>query len=375
MPEHKNNFDLIRLLAALQVLLVHAASALHLPTPAWLGFIVNQLPGVPIFFLVSGYLVALWLLRGQGGAPSYFARRALRIYPALWINIGLIVVALIVTGSLSLQVTSWRFDAWLAAALALGNDIYPSFFFGKIVDPNGFYGAFPSGVLWTIPVELGFYALLPLILLKRQGGKISSGWPILLFGAGSLALGVLLQYFKDVQPEALATKLLVVTTPVYLWYFLIGTACAVYWPRLRTWFEGRLGFWLIIHFGFALIDRLWLDDSPIDFHAMTPLLPARVLTLAGLVFSFAFTFRRTSACLKGTDISYGVYLYHAPVICTLVALHRQVDGLLWSEVLGPSVALALLSWFIVERPALRMKAMTDRLLSSKPSEGAKRMRP
>ena len=60
--------------------------------------------------------------------------------------------------------------------------------------------------------------------------------------AGSLALGVLLQYFKDVQPEALATKLLVVTTPVYLWYFLIGTACAVYWPRLRTWFEGRLGF-------------------------------------------------------------------------------------------------------------------------------------
>jgi peptidoglycan/LPS O-acetylase OafA/YrhL len=349
---------------------VHAVAALHLPAPAWHGFIVDQLPGVPIFFLVSGYLVALSLLRGQGGTTSYFARRGLRIYPALWINIALIVAALIVTGSLSLPVTSWRFDAWLAAALALGNDIYPSFLFGKIVDPNGFYANFPSGVLWTIPVELGFYALLPLILLKRQGGKLKSGWPLLLFGVGSLALGVLLQYLKGAQPEALATKLLVVTTPAYLWYFLIGTACAVYWPRLRTLFEGRLGTWLIIHFGLALIDRRWLDNSPIDFHAMTPLLPPRILTLAGLVFSFAFTFRSLSSRLKGTDISYGIYLYHAPVIWTLVALHRHDDGRLWIVVLAPTILLALVSWFVIERPALRMKAVTDRLLSPMPSERA-----
>jgi peptidoglycan/LPS O-acetylase OafA/YrhL len=178
-----------------------------------------------------------------------------------------------------------------------------------------------------------------------------------------------------VQPDALATKLLMVTTPAYLWYFLIGTACVVYWPRLRALFEGRLGYWLIIHFGFALIDWRWLGNTPIDFHTMTPLLPLRILSLAGLVFSFAFTFRSLSSRLNGTDISYGIYLYHAPVVWTLVALHRQADGSLWSEILGPSVALALLSWFIVERPALRMKAMTDRLLSSKPSEGAKRGRP
>jgi peptidoglycan/LPS O-acetylase OafA/YrhL len=372
LPEHKNNFDLIRLLAALQVLQVHAASALQLPVPSWLGFVINQLPGVPIFFLVSGYLVALSLLRGQGGLASYFARRALRIYPALWINIALIVAALVVTGSLSLPVTSWRFDAWLAAALALGNDIYPSFLFGKVVDPSGFYGTFPSGVLWTIPVELGFYALLPLILLKRQGGKVSSGWPILLFGAGSLALGVLLGYLESAHTDALVTKLLVVTTPAYLWYFLIGTACAVYWPRLRALFEGRLGYWLIIHFGFALIDWRWLDNTPIDFHTMTPLLPLRILSLAGLVFSFAFTFRSLSSRLQGTDISYGIYLYHAPVIWTLVALHRQTDGRQWIAVLGPTLVFALLSWFIIERPALRMKAMTDLLLSSKPPEDARR---
>jgi peptidoglycan/LPS O-acetylase OafA/YrhL len=365
LPEHKNNFDLIRLLAALQVFQVHAVSALHLPAPSWLGFIINQLPGVPIFFLVSGYLVAMSLLRGQGGTASYFARRALRIYPALWINIGLIVAALIVTGSLSLHVTSWRFDAWLAAALALGNDIYPSFLFGKIVDPNGFYVTFPSGVLWTIPVELGFYVLLPLILLKRQSGGVHSGWLILLFGAGSLALGVLLQYLKAAQPEALVTKLLVVTTPAYLWYFLIGTGCAVYWPRLRTLFEGRLGTWLIIHFGLALIDWRWLGNNSIDFHTMTPILPIRVLTLAGLVFSFAFTFRTMSSRLNGTDISYGIYLYHAPIIWTLVALHRQDDGSLWAMVLAPTILLALVSWFVIERPALRMKAVTDVLLSSK----------
>jgi peptidoglycan/LPS O-acetylase OafA/YrhL len=72
-----------------------------------------------------------------------------------------------------------------------------------------------------------------------------------------------------------------------------------------------------------------------------------------------------SSRLNGTDISYGFYLYHAPIIWTLVALHRQDDGSLWAMVLAPTILLALVSWFVIERPALRMKAVTDVLLSSK----------
>jgi hypothetical protein len=48
--EHNNNFDVIRLFAALQVLHFHADSVISLPgTPDWLMFVIRQFPGVTVF--------------------------------------------------------------------------------------------------------------------------------------------------------------------------------------------------------------------------------------------------------------------------------------------------------------------------------------
>lgn len=48
-----NNFDLIRLFAASQVMVGHAVAHMKLPFPVFAEYLLNAFPGVPIFFVVS----------------------------------------------------------------------------------------------------------------------------------------------------------------------------------------------------------------------------------------------------------------------------------------------------------------------------------
>lgn len=61
MARHSNNFDLIRLAAASQVMVIHSIHNLGIETSRaleMLEFALSFFPGVPIFFVISGYLVS-----------------------------------------------------------------------------------------------------------------------------------------------------------------------------------------------------------------------------------------------------------------------------------------------------------------------------
>jgi peptidoglycan/LPS O-acetylase OafA/YrhL len=74
MEIHNNNFDLIRILAASQVLLVHQFNSFKV-NMGDLTF-VTLFPGVPIFFFISGYLVAISYERSvqSGGIVDYASK-------------------------------------------------------------------------------------------------------------------------------------------------------------------------------------------------------------------------------------------------------------------------------------------------------------
>lgn len=361
-----NNFDIVRLVAALQVLQEHTAFWLGLPRPAWLTYLVNLFPGVPIFFIVSGFLVTSSYLFGVGGTASYFARRALRIFPALWVNVALIVLMLAATGSLLPGLSPQRLAAWIAVAFTSGADIYANFAAGPIVNPNGFYSFFPSLVLWTIPVELGFYLLVPIIALPALR-RSAQGWQyaLSLFGWTLFSLALMFVYaqLRATHPDYLMTKILSVTTPTYLWYFLIGAALGGYWRKLSWLFVDRFALWFAVHLIIAATDAFLFGQSAIDFHNITPFLPLHIATLAGVVVSFAFSWRNLAQNLRGVDLSYGTYLYHVPVILTLKFAGLSLGSWWWPLVTGLTLAIAAASWFAIERPVLALKPFTDRWLS------------
>jgi len=93
LPFNTNNFDLLRLFAALQVVINHSMSQLSLEYNALYGF-SSIFFGVPIFFMISGYLIsASW--ESKPSLPLFARNRLLRIMPGLWMCL---VVSVLVAG-------------------------------------------------------------------------------------------------------------------------------------------------------------------------------------------------------------------------------------------------------------------------------------
>ena len=89
-----NNFNLIRLFAALQVAIVHSASYLDINLQ-FLQFL-NLFPGVPIFFFISGYLI-IKSFRNSYKLKNFFYNRILRIYPGLYFCFFITVISIIIS--------------------------------------------------------------------------------------------------------------------------------------------------------------------------------------------------------------------------------------------------------------------------------------
>ena len=75
-----NNFDLLRILAATQVLYFHTIFHLKINAPSW-SLVFQDFPGVPVFFVISGYLVSASYERSESSdalfreqVPSHLPR-------------------------------------------------------------------------------------------------------------------------------------------------------------------------------------------------------------------------------------------------------------------------------------------------------------
>src|SRR4051812_7426859 len=147
----KNNFDLLRIFAATEVLLYHSYTHLNIPVPTWFTYLLN-FPGVSMFFMISGYLISASYER-KPDLKTYFRNRALRIYPALWCCIILTILTLTIV--LKINFFNKEFIPWVISNCI--GIIYTPHFLSQF----GF-GSY-NGSLWIIPVELQFYILLPIV--------------------------------------------------------------------------------------------------------------------------------------------------------------------------------------------------------------------
>ncbi len=144
-PVHVDALTGLRGLAALEVVLIHSAGRSDY---VWLGV---EGFGPVCLFVLSGYLLfrqwVPWLL-GTGARPglgTYVRHRVMRIFPAYWLVLAVVALALPVSRPLGT-------DGWLRAVLL-----------GQTYSPGGLRPGFEQ--VWSLGTELAWYGVLPLVTL------------------------------------------------------------------------------------------------------------------------------------------------------------------------------------------------------------------
>jgi peptidoglycan/LPS O-acetylase OafA/YrhL len=366
LAHRSNNFDLIRLIAALQVVVTHAIghTGLREKLPEWQRQIFDLmvwLPGVPIFFVISGFLISRSYERNKGDLVGYFWNRSLRIFPALWVCLGVTLILLGMFGFLPLSfLKSGTFIAWLVGQVSFIQFFNPDQF-------RAFGIGVANGALWTITVEFQYYLFIPIlyatIYRNPQRRKLAAILLALLFSVSYAAYCVM--NVKLTGPEGftgapIAFKLLFNTLIPHLWMFMVGIFIHRNFDRLRGWLEGRVLIYLGAYAVIAALMQWLIPPSSVPFYVC--LLPARIL-LGFATIAAAYSAKSLSGILlRGTDISYGIYIYHMLVINYFVEKGwlDSLSDLPW--VIGIAVIFAMLSWHLVEKTALSCKSVSPRAI-------------
>ena len=165
-------------------------------------------------------------------------------------------------------------------------------------------------------------------------------------------------------PDALLTAVLLYSPAPYFWVFLNGAGIAYGWTRLQQVFVNKAPVWGVAYGFLCWADNTYFSNIGIDLIALKGLMIPRMIVLGCLTISFAYTLPSLSKFLRGIDLSFGVYLYHMLLISTLHFADLREAAWLWLVVLIGSVLTAAGSWFLVERPALRLKKKPPRFIAA-----------
>jgi peptidoglycan/LPS O-acetylase OafA/YrhL len=338
-----NNFDIIRLFAALEVAISHTASHLNIELPA-IFHILGYFPGVPIFFFISGYLIYQSYSNIQEAKIKvFFINRFLRLYPALYFCFFITILSLYLSGYLKTQDYTFKdFGVWTFTSLTFFQFYNPDFLREYGV------GAI-NGSLWTISVELQFYILTPLLFIlynkhKKAGIAIAS-----LFIFANLANTLL----ND--RSSIAIKLFGVSFVPWFYMFMAGAYISIS-PKIQKNILSVNAFvFLILYLASYFIASKYSLGTGNAINVVSYIL------LCFLVFKLAFTKPTLSRkLLRGDDISYGIYIYHMPIVNLMLFYGIQATTSSFITAVMATVTTAIISWFFIEKPSLRLKKITLR---------------
>ncbi|HTK33664.1 MAG TPA: acyltransferase [Caulobacteraceae bacterium] len=348
-PAHaheRNNFDALRILAALMVVFGHAyilsGRGAAEPLAAFTGIGGFGELGVSIFFVVSGFLVTMSHQR-LGDVRAFMVNRGLRILPGL--AAAVVLTALVLGPLVSTLAPADYFSRPQTWLYPLRNVLlYPVDYLLPGVFAHNPYPDAVNGSLWTLRLEFSFYLTIPLLawcgLLTRTGLRAVAA------AAAAAYLAVV-----ALGPAHAPVMALIATRNFYL--FAAGAALFMWrgHPALRS--PGVLSL-------AGLLFVAALPFKPVTAYVAPIVLP---LVVAGLALR---PVRGVSAAARFGDLSYGVYIYAFPVQQAWMALlgpqRLDVAGFL-GVTLACVLPLAALSWWLVERPALGLKAVVHARLA------------
>jgi len=346
--DRNNLFDFVRLYAALQVVLHHGASHLDYPLPDLVRALF-AFPGVPIFFALSGFLVSIsWINNSASpdGWKYYAVSRSLRIFPALWCAAIFGWFICLLFGKASFALSPLGF-AWL-----LGQGSFVTFFNPDQLRDFGV--GVMNGSLWTIPVEIQFYLLVPLFAFFLPWIFRRNRLSAVAVAIGAVLASFVLQHYlagaifpgdgTSSRSAPLYLKLIGVSVFPYIGQFLLGASFVGLLTRLGQINCSR--FLIFSGLFLGLLVRL-IDAGGIPGILMSNLSLGSFFVGLGLVSS--------RLQLPG-DISYGLYLYHMPILnLLLIAFVGVGKNHLFFLLLFFTALMSLCSWIFLEKPCLKFR--------------------
>ena len=334
--KYRPEIDGLRALAVIPVVLFHLGCS----------WIKGGFAGVDVFFVISGYLISLIILReqqqGTFSFKAFWTRRARRILPAL----SSMVLACMIAGFF----ISLRFD-WKALG-GQGLSVFAliaNFNMWKLAGNYWAPAAHETPLLhtWSLAVEEQFYLFYPLLLISLL--KFAKKYVFRIILAGTILSFVLGMIVTQWKPAA-AFYLL----PPRAWELAAGCLLAISsHNRASVFSKGplasilSLGGVILIAFSYLLITE---ERGFPGYQALFPVLGAI------MVIAFTSAHHLTGRILASPPvcylgkISYSLYLWHWPVIVYARIIKQQYQTTVpigWIVVL--SLGLSVMSYHFIEK--------------------------
>lgn len=343
-------FDFLRITLAIAVVTFHAMQYTGNPwlqtTPAWM----IEYSVVPMFFALSGFLVTASGLRLS--LRNFLLNRGLRIVPALAVEIfvsALVIGPAVTTLNLKDYFTTTEFWTYFLNIFGYIHFNLPGVFQDHVL-------TFVNGALWTVPYEILCYVITSFLIYFRM---INDPKKVLVLTLGFLAIGVFFQF------SGLLPHLSLFAAKVVKFVFIKRES-----QLLTAFLFGMLAYQLrryIPHSAaLALGAAALCVAAAFVFDASETLKPTtRIVLLPALTYVTVYlglTTIKLPAFLTKGDYSYGLYLYHNPLLQIVIGIFPGIclinfyGGVFTVLVTLPfAFMLAVVSWHFIEKPILSLR--------------------
>ncbi len=362
--QHLGGLDGLRAVAVVAVLVYHL----------WPGTLPGGFLGVDVFFVVSGFLITTLLLReaqrhGKIDLPRFWLRRARRLLPAL---VGVVAVSTVAAALVERDLLVGIRRQVLGAATFSTNWL-------EIASGGSYFDRTAPVLLqplWSLAIEEQFYVLWPLVLVLLLVVVPTWRGRAVLVGAAAVASAVAMAVLVDgADPTRVYYG-----TDTHIFGVLLGVAGALAWravrgrPLVPPWAPPVALVGVVVAMVVVRDDALWTYRGGI----------ALVSALALVVVLGATRPGRWTRALDATPLrivgerSYGLYLWHWPVLLVVTAALGATPGTARWHVaavlaLAVTVLLTELSFRFVETPVRALgyrgawRAARERLVAARPA--------
>jgi peptidoglycan/LPS O-acetylase OafA/YrhL len=333
---HTNNFTIVRFVAAICVIISHSYDVTGFAAFEPLKRITKEYlvfsdVGLIAFFTISGYLVSK-SLQNSNSLSSFFAKRLLRIYPAL---IAAIALTVFVIGPIFSQknIQEYFSDSKTWFYLTTIGAFRIQYFLPGLFNSDSFFIKSVNASLWSISLELKLYIGLSLLFFFKK--NILFAKRILLIVAISLLVFIVLN--EEVLNQVFNYKIITL-----IFAFVIGSNC--FYQSFKPSYL-LIASLILFTIGIAQIFLNVFFDNGLTIRIGIACFTMWCCLQKRLVFALT------------NDISYGVYIYAFVVQQMLFQLFNyqmspEINILLTLLI---TVPIALISWKFIEEPALQLK--------------------